>query len=120
MNLADGECPSFLPWPLALTQDLGPGAGLAGLMRIYFPFWVPVSLPDIHGNQSRVDREGPHLLVLYLPQLSFVLRSFNKKLFGQKSCVCVCGQKSCVCVFWFVSGVICRPHLLPCCVVIGK
>lgn len=27
-NLAGGECPSFLPWPLALTQDLGPGPGL--------------------------------------------------------------------------------------------
>ena len=35
----------------------------------YFPFCVPISLPDIHGNQSRVWRRVPTFLFPTFPSL---------------------------------------------------
>lgn len=45
--LADGECPSYLSWPLSLMQDLGPGVGLAWLFRISFIFLSEFLSPSL-------------------------------------------------------------------------
>lgn len=69
-------------------QDLGPGVGLAWMFRISFIFLSEFLSPSLMfvGIEWSLG-EGPHRLKPSLPQLAFMLRSFNKKLFGQKVCV---------------------------------